>query len=88
MARHPAARSEEGKLCGGLALKPAPRVTRCGPRQRARSTRCLLEHATEVGPVFTQFDRSIPSLSRMGAKLSGIAPACPGAIPGQSSRAA
>jgi hypothetical protein len=41
-------RSEKGKLSGGLALKPAPRATRCSPRQRARSTGYLLEQATEV----------------------------------------
>jgi hypothetical protein len=47
-ARRRAARSEKGKLSGGLALKPAPRGTWCSPRQRGRSTRRLLEHATEV----------------------------------------
>jgi hypothetical protein len=33
---------------GRLALKPAPRATRCGVHKRTRSTCRLLEHATEV----------------------------------------
>ena len=76
-ARHQSASLNKSGLGRRPSLKPPSRATRRRPRSELARPAACLNIRPNSRTVFTQFDRSSPSRSRIGARLSGIAPHSP-----------